>query len=56
MINERVQGCIADTLTIEVSSGCLDGMKLYVFLILSGIAFASYIRSDTSLVCHLFRK
>ena len=41
---------------IEVSSGCLDGMKLYVFLILSGIAFASYIRSDTSLVCHLFRK
>ena len=26
------------------------------FLILSGIAFASYIRSDTSLVCHLFRK
>ena len=41
---------------IEVSSGCLDGMKLYVFLILSGIAFASYIRSDTSLACHLFRK
>ena len=41
---------------IEVSSGCLDGMNLYVFLILSGIAFASYIRSDTSLVCHLFRK
>ena len=26
------------------------------FLILSGIAFASYITSDTSLVCHLFRK
>lgn len=41
---------------IEVSSGCLDGMNLYVFLILSGIAFASYITSDTSLVCHLFRK
>ena len=41
---------------IEVSSGCLDGMNLYVFLILSSIAFASYIRSDTSLVCHLFRK
>ena len=33
---------------IEVSSGCLDGMKLYVFLILSSIAFAGYIRSDTS--------
>ena len=33
---------------IEVSSGCLDGMKLYDFLILSGIAFAGYIRSDTS--------
>ena len=31
---------------IEVSSGCLDGMKLYVFLILSGIAFASYIRGQ----------
>ena len=41
---------------IEVSSGCLDVMNLYVFLILSGIAFASYITSDTSLVCHLFRK
>ena len=29
---------------IEVSSGCLDGMNLYVFLILSGIAFANYKR------------
>ena len=55
--------CVNDTFlivlqksVIEVSSGCPDRMKLYAFLMLSGIAFANYIWSDTSLVCHLFRK